>query len=68
MGAISVKAQGAANAVTGDAGAMIRVPEIEGDPVAIRKLAVAVFNLADALKLADQEIRELRAEVQRLRR
>ena len=63
MGAISNKAQSAANAVTGDAYAMIEVPEIEGDRMAIRKLAVAVFNLADALKIADQEIRELRAQI-----
>lgn len=63
MGSISSTAQSAVNAITGDANAMVSVPELENDPQATRKLAVAVFNLVDALKAADKEIAELRAQI-----
>lgn len=67
MSAISGNANSAVNAVTGNASAMVSVPEIENDPQAARKLAVAVFHLADALKRADQEIEQLRTMVNELR-
>lgn len=63
MSAISGNANSAVNAVTGNAAAMVPVPAIENDPQAVRKLAVAVFHLADALKAADEEIAELRRRV-----
>lgn len=43
-------ANAAASAVTGYAGAMLPVPEIDNDPQAARKLAIATFHLADAVK------------------
>lgn len=56
-------ANSAANAVVGDAYSMNSVPEIEGDPLAVRKLAVAVFHLADGLKAAHAEIEYLRSRL-----
>lgn len=63
MSAIVSNANSAVNAVTGDANTMMRVSEIENDPQAARKLAVAVFHLADALKAANAEIEDLRRQL-----
>lgn len=68
MSNIGNAAQQAVSYVTGQASGMISVPEIENDPLAVRKLAIAVFQLVDALKLADAEIAELRKEVRALRK
>lgn len=68
MSNIGNAAQQAVGYITGNASGVVPVPEIEDDPLAVRKLAVAVFQLVDALKLAEREIAELRGEVKKLRR